>query len=337
MTTATTNAKNQTAIAPQVDDELLDFDSFDSQQMADVSPFAQILNPIVSKGVVKPFGLGITEKNAEAIQFNPSSEWVLEEREFTTGKEMVWMSAKPRVLIIRQSELFLRNKLTKKVIGFGGKNYNSETEQNFTTAFLLILRNDNTLAHEIYVDEEGNKSATPLKISLVGVAGIKFSESFISKRYKKRPPKTTGLVVDIESAFAFKKYGKTVEVLQKEGIRTTKDSDFWAHCVYAPTFEYDEAGKPGKMSAIARVNSYEVPTPETLAKYFISPKTEVGQVVTTLYKKYKDYQPTISSVEEDYTKASTDDDGFSPRKAPPEVNPVDELGGFDETPGKIPF
>ncbi|MDF5718503.1 MAG: DUF5895 domain-containing protein [Rhizonema sp. NSF051] len=326
-----------TAIASQINDEFSEFDSAEyTQEAAEQSPFAQIINPVFAKGQAKPFGLAILEENAQAINFNPTAEWELLEYEFKTKKKAkLWFSQTPRLLFVHQTGLYLKDKETNKIIGTGGKNYDKDKSQNFTIGFLLILRDDNSVAHDVFVDENGNKTALPLKISLTGIAGIRFGQKFISNRYEKRPKDTTGFVVDVESAYAMRRYNKPVALLNKEGIATIKKPDFWAHCVYCPTFEVDEVGKGENTSDIASVNNYELPTAKTIEKYLISPKSETGEIVRSVFDKYKNYQPAIASIEEAYGKPSDkEDDGFSPRKAVP--NAVDELGGFDDD-GKPPF
>jgi len=310
------------------------FESFEGeeyqQELRQITPFAQIINPRMDKKGWKPFGVAIIEDNAKICGFQaPDDSWEKIEYQFSQSSSGLWITKTPRMVIVRTTDLYMKYRETGKVIGkFNAKTYgaNKKAIKCFTEAFVIFLNDKNEPAHEIFTDEtDGSEYVIPLKISLGGASGARVSSAFLKQTNTER----SGFCVELERAFAKHKNQPKAKPMA---------ASFHAHGVFAPTFENDEVGTPPEVNYISSVASVETPTAETLGKYLISPASRTGLLIKAAFEKYKEYQPSIGASDFEETDKSGDD-GFSartksPTPAPTPVHPVPEPFVSDDP---IPF
>ena len=214
----------------------IDFESSEfAPQVVERAPFAQIINPQVTRKGLAPFGFALTEENAKSTSFQLPEGWQLIDYEFKSGSVVpIYISKQPKLLIIASSVLYLKN-AEKQIIGEmqDFPNWKQQGLKICSYKWCYILNQKNQPCHTI-----------PIQISLNGASGAIFSTSWLN--YKPRG----GFCYDMEAAYAASK---------KQQPKPMGEA-FHAHCVYEPVFEADERGKKPDTALVSVVSNYKPAT-----------------------------------------------------------------------------
>ncbi len=270
---------------------------FESQEFAptsvSVQPYAQIINPKITKKGMKPYGFAITKANAELTSFSPD-EWDLIEHEFASKVvEQMYITLAPRLLIIHRLPVYIFSKKESKIIGqlkdcpqFWDNRDDYKTKSYFWS---IILDKANKPCH-----------TTPLLISAGGASGASFGLGWLQNANPQKKILRSGFCADMEKAYAD---------ARKQPVKMMGDL-FHAHCIYQPIFEADERGTPPNTALVSVVNQYLPASIDNL----IPNGSELSDFIKISKESVKDWTPRIK--EKDVQLASTnessttDDYGF---------------------------
>lgn len=288
------------------------FENEEYKQTSNTLPFAQIINPRLTKTGILPCGIALTEENAHAVGFKGAPNWEKIDYIFKTGVATpLWITQRPRILIVARSLVYLRERETSAFVGSLKDNYkaweaNKRDFKTFSRAFGFILNDKNELAHDKI-----------LSFSLNGASGASFNAGWLSIKQMKR----AGFCYEVEEAFA-QVQKKTYEA--KNGI-------FHAHCIYQPIMEADERGQGQDTSLVAVTSDYAHPAAKTLKDFLLPPGNDLSALLIAYHNEYKDWKPATPQVEE----APPEDDGYSGRPRVDEKQAYEDVNGYayadDET------
>jgi len=185
---------SNTAINTAAAENEFGFDESFESKRNEGHPFAQLINPSMpisdeeGNSRLQPYGLAIRLDNAEKVGLTSTSltenGWEEVDYKFTSGSEKLWMTRKPRFVIVKKTPVFVLDKSTKRTVGkFDEKVYNNLLHKTFTEAFILILGKNNELLHSIPEGDEFDPESEealpmPLKIKLGGAGGTRFGVSY---------------------------------------------------------------------------------------------------------------------------------------------------------------
>ncbi|OBQ43629.1 MAG: hypothetical protein AN484_11540 [Aphanizomenon flos-aquae WA102] len=291
---------SNTAINTAAAENEFGFDESFESKRNEGHPFAQLINPSMpisdeeGNSRLQPYGLAIRLDNAEKVGLTSTSltenGWEEVDYKFTSGSEKLWMTRKPRFVIVKKTPVFVLDKSTKRTVGkFDEKVYNNLLHKTFTEAFILILGKNNELLHSIPEGDEFDPESEealpmPLKIKLGGAGGTRFGVSYRS--YDRELKLEKGFIAELELAYA-----------QLRGEKKPKkmNSIWYAHGIFAPTITSKPAGTPPNVKDVCDFSRYEVPTPEKLGQNLIKGKTELSKLIIAIHNKYEQYTPKIGS------------------------------------------
>jgi len=217
----------------------MNFDVFESQEFAPTTggaPFAQIFNPDDNGGA---WGFALTEKNAIAGGVAVPGTWEKVDREFRSGDvETIYVTKKPRLLILGGSALIMRDRTTRTPIAkFDFKTYNKTQHSLYRRVWCYIINQEGNFCH-----------LDPLAISIGGASGA----SFMSTWFKAKP--RSGFVDEMESLYA--------AAVKKP--KSSKGELFHAHCIYEPILNLEKRGVPPTASKVTITSGYNKPTLQNL-------------------------------------------------------------------------
>ncbi|MBO0351675.1 hypothetical protein J0895_21845 [Phormidium pseudopriestleyi FRX01] len=241
-------------------------------------PWCQMINPRLHLDGLKPYGLAVKLDQAKASGFTPDENWQPVEHEFSTGDvETLLMTTTPRLLIIRQGPICLKDRVTGDIVGRLMDFYDAFKADRlkykpFTRYLIFFIGQNQKLLHQ-----------TPLRLTLSGSAGAGFGMAY---RYGKTGT-VTGFTAELEQAYAdFRRQPYT-----------PKGSLFHAHGIFCPTFEAVEKGKGNNTAWVADTSDYEHPTASNLADYMIPSNSEESALICETFEEYNDFGEDIPKVE----------------------------------------
>jgi hypothetical protein len=266
-----------------------DFDFEDPRYESNRStslPYAQVINPAIDLAanppVIKPYGYAITQANAEAIGFTPDESWQFVERyKFQSGDaSALYLTQSPRLLVIRSSEVFLRDRDTQEFVGTLAQhrdryNANRQRYKTFNHRLILFLDQNNQPLHR-----------SPLQLTLSGAAGATFADHFA--KYE-RGRLAAGFCRELAQAYSDHRHMPYRD----------KGELFSAHGVFQLQVQSQKKGEGTNTGLVSSVVGHDIPTPATLSNLLISPVSELGQLIQTLYEDYPQFgKHSESSLEE---------------------------------------
>lgn len=270
---------------------------FEDEQFKSVKPkrppVAQIINPRSHKGKMLPWGLAVTDKNAEDAGFTPPGGWETHDYLFKSAKEpeKVHFSTEPRLLIIYRTPLYLKLRETGEMIG-EMKDYQKEFFDNrerykvCSYSWGYILDDDNR-----------NTNTNPILFALAGSSGATFNASWLQESTSGKNAKPrSGSCFDLE---------KIYHAARKQNYKPMGDL-FHAHCIYRPIFEVGERGSGANTADVAVVERYHPPTIESL----IPNGSEMSVLIGLSRESVQDWRP--ASIKK-AAPSVVEDDGYSGR------------------------
>lgn len=270
---------------------------FESQEFAptsiSVQPYAQIINPKITKKGMMPYGFAITKANAELTSFSPPDEWDAVEHEFASKTvEQMYITLAPRLILIHRLPVYVFSKKESKIIGqlkdcpqFWDNRDDYKTKSYFWS---IILDKANKPCH-----------TTPLLISAGGASGASFGLSWLQNANPQKKILRSGFCADMEKAYAD---------ARKQPVKIMGDL-FHAHCIYQPIFEADERGTPPNTALVSVVNQYLPATIDNL----IPNGSELSDFIKISKESIKEWTPRIKDVQPEERKnepSVVDDYGF---------------------------
>lgn len=197
-------------------------------------PFAQVLvkaDPIeINGGYRQVYGFAITAENAEKVDFltENGDNWELIEYPFQSGAiEPIFVTNKPRILVLGSSKLYMRPKDRDPKIGFRLFDENDYRANKliynlFTQYAVFFVSSQGKLMHE-----------TPLKIRLKGVIGAQFARYYGSlfKSTKKQKESEQSAFCDALK----EKVGRSSPLV--------KDATFFAQHAFEPIMRPEKKGQ----------------------------------------------------------------------------------------------
>lgn len=158
-----------------------------------VIPWCQMINPRYGTDGIQHHGLAIKLDNAQAVGFQPDENWQKVEHEFSSGIETVFISATPRIVIVRRGPLSVKDRETGIKLGTLKENYDAFLAdklkfKTFTRYLIFLVGGNKKFLHE-----------SPLQLTLNGAAGASFSKTYCEFQQGKV---VSGFVAEIERAYA---------------------------------------------------------------------------------------------------------------------------------------
>jgi hypothetical protein len=244
-----------------------------------VIPWCQMINPRYNDDGVQSHGLAVKLDNAQSVGFTPDSNWQKVEHEFTSGIETVYLSATPRVVIVRRGPLSVKDRETGVKLGTLRDNYDAFLAdklkfKTFTRYLVFLVGENQKFLHE-----------SPLQLTLHGAAGASFSKTYCE--YQQGRP-SGGFVIELERAYA---NFRQQPIMPKGAL-------FHAHGIFCPIIESEERGIHPNIVLVASTTNYKHPTPPTLTQYLIASDSPESAIITRIFEDYKEFgkeQPRTES------------------------------------------
>ncbi|UKP00761.1 DUF5895 domain-containing protein [Nostoc sp. UHCC 0870] len=268
-----------------------------------VIPWCQMINPRYGADGVQSHGLAIKVDNAQAVGFQPDDNWQQVEHEFSSGVETVFMTATPRIVIVRRGPLSVKDRETGIKLGTLKDNYDAFLAdklkfKTFTRYLIFLVGEDKNFLHE-----------SPLQLTLNGAAGASFSKTYCDFQQGKV---VSGFVAELERAYA---------LFRKQPI-TPKGSLFHAHGIFCPIIECEERGIEPNTVLVASTVDYEHPTVGTLTNYLIASDSPESAIICKAFEDHKDFakepvrtetpKMAVAAVSSSYVYPDEDDFGYPP-------------------------
>ncbi|MBD2362483.1 hypothetical protein H6G36_15040 [Anabaena minutissima FACHB-250] len=268
-----------------------------------VIPWSQMINPRYGADGVQSHGLAIKLDNAQAVGFQPDDNWQQVEHEFSSGVETVFMTATPRIVIVRRGPLSVKDRETGIKLGTLKDNYDAFLAdklkfKTFTRYLIFLVGENKNFLHE-----------SPLQLTLNGVAGASFSKTYCDFQQGKV---VSGFVAELERAYA---------LFRKQPI-TPKGSLFHAHGIFCPIIECEERGIEPNTVLVASTVDYEHPTVGTLTNYLIASDSPESAIICKAFEDHKDFakepvrtetpKMAVAAVSSSYVYPDEDDFGYPP-------------------------
>lgn len=234
-------------------------------------PWCQMINPRLSLHGVKPHGLAITVEKANAVGFKPDSNWQQVEYEFSTGENAtLYITATPRLVIVRRGPLSLKDRETGARVGTLKDNYDAFTAdklkfKTFTRHLVFFVGENKKLLHQL-----------PLQLTLNGAAGASFGIAYCEF---KQGQAVGGFISELEKSYA--QYRKQPVV--------PKGPLFHAHGIFCPKIEAEEKGTGANKAWVATTSDYGHPTVKTLTEYMIASSSQESEIICKAFEDYEDF------------------------------------------------
>ncbi len=268
-----------------------------------VLPWCQMINPRYGTNGIQPHGLAIKLDNAHAVGFKPDDNWQEVEHEFSSGVETVYITATPRLVIVRRGPLSVKDRETGIKLGTLKDNYDAFLAdklkfKTFTRYLVFLVGENKKFLHE-----------SPLQLTLHGAAGASFSKAYCE--YQQRNP-VGGIDREIQNAYA----GYRRQAL------TPKGPLFHAHGIFCPLIEVEERGIGQNTALVAATVDYGHPTVATLTEYLIPSDSEESGAIAKTFEEHKEFgkenikvetpKMAVAGVSSSYIYADEDDFGYPP-------------------------
>jgi len=254
--------------------DLFDFEGDDYAGGDEYRPFAQMVNPKINNRLrqLGAFGIAVTAKQAVKNGFSPTEEqgWIMTEHKFSTEEELIIVTTRPRIVIIRRSPIGIKSRETGKVMPEKTmEDYLADKlkYKTFTKYLVLFIDQNCVPLHD------PNK---PFAMTLNGAAGASFGQN-----YFKSGQNPSGFRFDLETAYAQHRDSKAE--------RSPMNDLFHAHGVFCPHIESEEKGVGSNTALVSTTVGYDKPTPRNISKFLINPKSELGQVIKEIYTSNPDF------------------------------------------------
>ncbi|BDA68280.1 hypothetical protein RIVM261_022620 [Rivularia sp. IAM M-261] len=235
-----------------------------------VIPWCQMINPRYGTDGMQAYGLAVKLDNAQAVGFEPDSNWQQIEHEFTSGVETVYLTTTPKIVIVRRGPLSVKDRETGNKLGTLRDNYDAflADKLKFKTfiRYLVFLVGENKqFLHE-----------KPLQLTLHGAAGASFSKTYCE--YQQGRP-SGGFVVELERSYAaFRKLPFT-----------PKGPLFHAHGIFCPIIDCEERGIQPNTVLVSSTIDYKHPTVSNLTQFLIASDSPESQLINKTFEEYKEF------------------------------------------------
>ncbi|PIG91720.1 DUF5895 domain-containing protein [Gloeocapsopsis sp. IPPAS B-1203] len=238
---------------------------------SEILPWCQMINPQWSENGIKPYGLAITQENANVVGFTPDENWQQVEYTFGSGEiAQLFITTTPRILVLHRGPVCIKDRTTNTTLGrlvdhydaFAGEKLKYKTFMRYLV--FLVGKNQKLLHH------------SPLRLTLSGAAGASFSIAF---RTSKNGQATSGFTLELEKAYA----------AFRQQPFTAKSKLFYAHGVFCPNITSEERGIAPNKALVAVTVDYEHPTAENLANYLIPTSSEESTTICQTFETYQDF------------------------------------------------
>ncbi|MBW4602552.1 MAG: hypothetical protein KME29_24040 [Calothrix sp. FI2-JRJ7] len=235
-----------------------------------VIPWCQMINPRYGTDGMQAYGLAVKLDNAQAVGFEPDSNWQQIEHEFTSGVETVYLTTTPKIVIVRRGPLSVKDRETGNKLGTLRDNYDAflADKLKFKTfiRYLVFLVGENKqFLHE-----------KPLQLTLHGAAGASFSKTYCE--YQQGRP-SGGFVVELERSYAaFRKLPFT-----------PKGPLFHAHGIFCPIIDCEERGIQPNTVLVSSTIDYKHPTVSNLTQFLIASDSPESQLINKTFEEHKEF------------------------------------------------
>jgi hypothetical protein len=265
-------------------------------------PWCQMINPRYGPEGLEPFGLAIKLDQAQIVGFQPDHNWQQVEHEFSSDVETVFVTATPRLVIVRRGPLSVKDRETGIRLGTLKDNYDAFLAdklkfKTFTRYLIFLVGEDKKFLH-----------SSPLRLTLNGAAGASFSKTYSDYQQGR----VGGFIGELEKAYA--------------GFRgqplTPKGPLFHAHGIFCPIIECEERGTKPNTALVASTVDFQHPTVSTLTDYMIASDSPESEMICKTFEEYKDFgkeaikpdgiRPEVAAVTNSYVYDDEDDFGYPP-------------------------
>ncbi|RUS99358.1 hypothetical protein DSM106972_078000 [Dulcicalothrix desertica PCC 7102] len=235
-----------------------------------VIPWCQMINPRYGTDGMQAYGLAVKLDNAQAVGFEPDSNWQQIEHEFTSGVETVYLTTTPKIVIVRRGPLSVKDRETGNKLGTLRDNYDAflADKLKFKTfiRYLVFLVGENKqFLHE-----------KPLQLTLHGAAGASFSKTYCEYQQGRA---SGGFVVELERSYAaFRKLPFT-----------PKGPLFHAHGIFCPIIDCEERGIQPNTVLVSSTIDYKHPTVSNLTQFLIASDSPESQIINKTFEEYKEF------------------------------------------------
>lgn len=235
-----------------------------------VIPWCQMINPRYGTDGMQAYGLAVKLDNAQAVGFEPDSNWQQIEHEFTSGVETVYLTTTPKIVIVRRGPLSVKDRETGNKLGTLRDNYDAFLAdklkfKTFTRYLVFLVGENKKFLHE-----------TPLQLTLHGAAGASFSKTYCE--YQQGRP-SGGFVVELERSYAaFRKLPFT-----------PKGPLFHAHGIFCPIIDCEERGIQPNTVLVSSTIDYKHPTVSNLTQFLIASDSPESQLINKTFEEYKEF------------------------------------------------
>ncbi len=235
-----------------------------------VIPWCQMINPRYGRDGIQPYGLAIKLDNAHAVGFQPDDNWQQVEHEFSSKVETVFITATPRLVIVRRGPLSVKDRETGTKLGTLKDNYDAFLAdklkfKTFTRYVIYLVGENKQFLHK-----------SPLQLTLNGAAGASFSKSYCEYQQGKI---TSGFLAELEKAYA---------IYRRQSV-SPKGPLFHAHGIFCPMLDCEERGIESNTVLIASTVDYKHPTVTTLTQYLIASDSEESTIISNTFEEYKEF------------------------------------------------
>ncbi|BAZ14499.1 hypothetical protein NIES4071_63430 [Calothrix sp. NIES-4071] len=235
-----------------------------------VIPWCQMLNPRYGTDGMQAYGLAVKLDNAQAVGFEPDSNWQQIKHEFTSGVETVYLTTTPKIVIVRRGPLSVKDRETGNKLGTLRDNYDAFLAdklkfKTFTRYLVFLVGENKKFLHE-----------TPLQLTLHGAAGASFSKTYCE--YQQGRP-SGGFVVELERSYAS---------YRKQPF-TPKGVLFHAHGIFCPIIDCEERGIQPNTVLVSSTVDYKHPTVSNLTQFLIASDSPESQIIHKTFEEYKEF------------------------------------------------
>lgn len=263
---------------------MYDFEDSRFDAQLNFMPWAQIINPRFDDQGIKPYGLAIKMSNAQAVGLVPDENFDCIDYQFSSGKEEVLITTKPRLSLVSKGALYIKERETGIKVGLLRDNYDLFTAdklkyKTYNRCVIFLFSSSGSLLHEL-----------PLQITLSGASGASFNKAYAAY---ERGLLSGGFAYDLQTAYSNFREKRT----------SAKGQLFYAHGIYCPIFNFEEKVVGDNSFAITTVADYEHPSAANLSQYLIQNGTTESNLIVENFERYKDFgkesisgSPTVANM-----------------------------------------
>jgi hypothetical protein len=235
-----------------------------------VIPWCQMINPRYGADGMQAYGLAVKLDNAQAVGFEPDSNWQQIEHEFTSGAETVYITTTPRIVIVRRGPLSVKDRETGNKLGTLRDNYDAFLAdklkfKTFTRYLVFLVGENKKFLH-----------SSPLQLTLHGAAGASFSKTYCE--YQQGRP-SGGFLIELERSYAS---------YRKQPF-TPKGALFHAHGIFCPIIDCEERGIQPNTVLVSSTVDYKHPTVSNLTQFLIASDSQESEIIHKTFEEYKEF------------------------------------------------